>query len=197
VRDSTFANVVSEARRAMNRHQAVAAAGEWLGRANGDHLPLHPEVVSDVDLFEAHVAAARRASDAVTAITELRSALGLVRGVPFAGSGYAWADAESLSSTVTLLVVSAAADLAENCRRVGDGPGALWATAVGLGVLPGHEQLVALRLQTHADAGDLAGVRHEWATYERALAADRWHAEPSPRLVQLCRELLGSALAGR
>ena len=44
--------------------------------------------------------------------------------------------------------------------------------------------------------GDLAGVRGEWDSYERAVHADTWAAaEPSPKLVDLRRELLSPSLA--
>ena len=42
-------------------------------------------------------------------------------------------------------------------------------------------------------AGDLAGVRQEWESYERVLNADPWSdGEPAPKLVLLRRELLSS-----
>ena len=63
--------------------------------------------------------------------------------------------------------------------------------ATGLLVLPGHEELIALRMRAHAVRGDTAGVRLEWEQYERALAADSWSGdEPSPKLAALRRELL-------
>lgn len=189
VRASTFSNVVSEARRALGRCRPADADDDWLRRAAADHLHLHPAVISDVALLEARAAMARSLGDD-DAITVLRSAVELVRGVPFDGSGYAWPDAEGMTSRVTLVVVSAVADLAERYLVGGDVAGVFWATGVGLGVLPGHEELIALRMRAHAQAGDLAGVRHEWDLYERVLAADRWAADPSPRLVELRRDLL-------
>jgi len=58
-------------------------------------------------------------------------------------------------------------------------------------VLPGHEELIALRMRAYAQRGDLAGVRGEWEVYERALHADPWSsAEPSAKLVAVRRELL-------
>jgi hypothetical protein len=66
-----------------------------------------------------------------------------------------------------------------------------WATGKGLRVLPGHEELIALRMRAHARAGDLAGVRQEWESYERVLVADAWSdGEPAPKLLALRRELL-------
>ena len=79
---------------------------------------------------------------------------------------------------------------------VGDIDGVFWATGQGLKVLAGHEELIALRMRAHACRGDLAGVRSEWDSYERAINADSWsEAEPSPKLVGLRRELLSPSLA--
>ena len=76
---------------------------------------------------------------------------------------------------------------------LGDIEGVFWATAQGLKVLPGHEELIGLRMQAHARAGDLAGVRQEWETYERVLVADAWSdGEPAPKLLMLRRELLAA-----
>ena len=65
------------------------------------------------------------------------------------------------------------------------------ATGRGLRVLPGHEELIGLRMRAHARVGDLAGVRSEWESYERMINADPWSdGEPSPKLVDLRRQLL-------
>ena len=62
-------------------------------------------------------------------------------------------------------------------------------------MLPGHEELIALRMRAHAARGDLAGVRQEWQSYERALSADSFSAgDPAPKLAALRRELLLSSL---
>lgn len=195
VRDTTFANVVSEARRALSRHLAVGTGDDWLGKPRGEHLPLHIEVVSDADLVRAHTARATwfRSNDTSLdrAALELRSALDLVRGAPFIGSGYGWADAEASTSNLTLLAVGTALDLGEAELALGNVAGAFAATSVGLAVLPGHEELVALRLRTHASCRDSAGARHEWQMYLRSLVDDPWQSEPSPWLEELARDLLG------
>jgi hypothetical protein len=50
-------------------------------------------------------------------------------------------------------------------------------------------------MRAHAMHGDLAGVRQEWESYERALLSDSWNsAEPAPKLVALRRELLAPSL---
>jgi hypothetical protein len=66
-----------------------------------------------------------------------------------------------------------------------------WATGKGLAVLPGHEELIALRMRALAQQGDRAGVRHEWESYLRGLATDSWSSnEPAPKLQMLSAELL-------
>lgn len=189
VKDATFANVVSEARRAL----AAAAGGgvdEWIARTLTDALPLHDGVVSDADVLGARVrhAAGLSHRDAIEVLTP---GVELIGGMPFAGTGYLWCDAEGHASSLVLLAVDAAAQLAAHHLAVGDVDGVFWATGRGLSILNGHEELIALRMRAHAGRGDLAGVRGEWERYERSLLADPWAAaEPSPKLAMLRRELL-------
>jgi hypothetical protein len=192
VRDATFANVVSEARRAMARLVPPPEGEEWLGRTLTEVLPLHPAVIADVDLVRARLDQAR-VQPPDLAIQTLRPAVELIRDLPFTGTGYLWPDAEGITSNLVLLATSAAAELAAHFLSTGDVGGVFWATGQGLKVLPGHEELIALRMRAHAHAGDLSGVRLEWETYERALTADPWSdGEPAPKLVLLRRELLAS-----
>ncbi len=190
VRDATFANVVSDARRALARAVAPPAGEEWVARTLTEDLPLHVGVVTDAELLSARVEHARGLS-ALDAIEVLRPGLELVAGMPFAGTGYLWPDAEGITSSLVLLATGAAIELANHYLSLGDVAGVFWATGQGLKVLAGHEELIALRMRSQARNGDLAGVRHEWESYERALVADPWAAaEPSPKLVALRRELL-------
>jgi two-component SAPR family response regulator len=168
VRDATFSNVVSDARRAMARVSTPPAGQEWLGRTMNEDLPLHDLVVSDSELLEDRVAAAR-GLEAHAAIAVLRPGVELIQGMPFAGTSYLWPDAEGITSALVLLATSAAADLAAHYLAVGEIEGVFWATGRGLQVLAGHEELIALRMRAHAYRGDLAGVRSEWDSYERAL----------------------------
>ena len=192
VRDATFANVVSEARRAMARHVEPPLGEEWLGRTLTEVLPLHHEVVTDVDLVRARVERARRQPPEL-AVETLRPAVELIRDLPFAGTGFLWPDAEGITSNLVLLATGAAAELACRYLTVGNVDGVFWATGQGLKVLPGHEELIALRMRAHAEAGDLSGVRQEWECYERVLNADPWSdGEPAPKLVKLRRQLLST-----
>jgi hypothetical protein len=195
VQDATFSNVVSDARRAMAKVVTPPSGQEWLGRTMNEDLPLHDLVVSDAELLADRVAASR-GLDARQAITVLRPGVELIHGMPFAGTSYLWPDAEGITSALVLLATSAAADLATHYLAVNDIDGVFWATGQGLKVLAGHEELIALRMRAHAYRGDLAGVRNEWDSYERAVNADTWSAaEPSPKLIELRRELLSPSLA--
>jgi LysM domain len=195
VRDATFSNVVSDARRAMAKVVTPPPGQEWLGRTMNEDLPLHDLVVSDAELLADRVGAARGLG-ARAAIAVLRPGVELIHGMPFAGTSYLWPDAEGITSSLVLLATSAAADLAARYLSLGEIEGVFWATGQGLKVLAGHEELIALRMRAHAHHGDLAGVRSEWDSYERAIHADAWaSAEPSPKLVELRRELLSPSLA--
>ncbi len=125
------------------------------------------------------------------AIATLRPAVAMIRDMPFAGTSYLWPDAEGITSNLVLLAITAAAEFAGHALSLGDTDGVFWATGRGLQVLPGHEELIGLRMRAHARAGDLAGVRQEWESYERVLVADAWSdGEPAPKLLALRRELL-------
>jgi two-component SAPR family response regulator len=189
VSNASFSNVVSEARRALTRLASPPEGGDWVARTYAERLPLHPEVVLDADLVRRHLDRARRLPDP-DAIEELQRALALVRGAPYAGRSYLWPDAEALPSTLTLLVTTVAAELGRRLLDAGDLDGVFAATAVGLDVLPGHEELIALRLRAHAQRGDRSALHREYMSYEHAVLADPWDGEPSPALAALRRELL-------
>jgi DNA-binding SARP family transcriptional activator len=190
VRDATFANVVSEARRSLARLVEPPPGDEWVGRTMTEDLPLHDLVCTDVDLVEAALDAASLQPPA-QAIATLSPAVELIDGLPFEGTSYLWPDPEGITSNLVLLATSATAELAAHCLSIGDINGVFQATGRGLSVLPGHEELIGLRMQAHARAGDNAGVRQEWESYERVITSDPWSdGEPSPKLVDLRRQLL-------
>jgi two-component SAPR family response regulator len=190
VRDATFANVVSDARRNLARLEPPADGEEWVGRTLTEELPLHAAVVTDADLLNDRLRACRGLAPE-DAIAVLRPALSLIRDMPFSGTSYLWPDSEGITSQLTLLATSAATVLAGHYLTMGDTDGVFWSTGQGLKVLPGHEELIALRMRAHGRQGDLAGVRREWESYERVLHAEAWSdGEPSPKLVALRRELL-------
>ena len=190
VRDATFHNVVSEARRALARCVDPPEGEEWLGRTTNDELPLHPLVVTDAELVERALEHARDL-EPHDALEVLHPALDWVVGTPFEGTSYLWSDAEGIASDAIVTALS----LCETCARValsvGDVETAFEASARGLQVLPAHEGMVEIRMRAHAQVGDRAALRHEWQGYERAITADPWSdGEPSDRLVALRNELL-------
>ena len=149
VRDATFANVVSEARRAMARLVEPPVGEEWLGRTLTEVLPLHPGRRRR-RRPRAQPPRARPLQPPELAIETLRPAVELIRDLPFAGTGYLWPDAEGITSNLVLLATSAATELAGHYLSMGDVDGVFWATGQGLKVLPGHEELIALRMRAHA-----------------------------------------------
>lgn len=190
VRDATFANVVSDARRSLARAVPPADGEEWIGRTLTDHLPIHDGVITDAEVLQARLDASR-GRDAAGAIEVLLPGVALIRDQPFAGTDYLWPHAEGITSSLVLLATTAATELARHHLALGDVDGVFWATGQGLRVLPGHEELIGLRMRAHAQRGDLSGVRQEWEAYERAITADAWSdGEPSPKLLALRRELL-------
>lgn len=190
VRDATFANVVSEARRSLARLTEPPEGEEWVGRTMTDALPLHPLVLTDVDLIR-HALDAARLQPPALAIATLAPAVDLIAGMPFEGTSYLWPDSEGITSNLVLLATTATTELAAHCLSIGDIEGVFRATGRGLQVLPAHEELIGLRMEAHARAGDHAGVRQEWESYERVINADPWSdGEPAPKLVELRQRLL-------
>ena len=190
VRDATFANVVSDARRSLARHLPPPSGEEWVRRTLTEELVLHDGVATDADVIRAHVAHAR-GRPPQEAMTLLRPAVDLVRGVPFSTTGYLWPDTEGIASDFVLLATSVTAEYARLALEVGDTEAVFWATGLGLNVIAGQETLIGLRMEAHAGAGDLSGVRVEWESYERTLDGDPWSdGEPAPKLVALRRQLL-------
>ncbi len=190
VQDATFTNVVSDARRSLGRAVPLVDEGEWLSRTLTDALPLHRSMTTDGELLEFAINSVNNQDDA-DALASLHEALGMVRDLPFSGANYIWPDAEGITTRLTLLVMTAAVLAAELYLERGDTDGVFWATGQGLRVLPGHEELLALRMRAHALKGDLAAVRAEWSSHQRAVARDVWSdGATSPKLDDLCRELL-------
>lgn len=189
IRDGTFANIVCEARRRLGDAVVAPAGTEWIGRGVGDELPLHPHVITDADLLRTVLRSVHGNPDPL-GTQHLSEVLHLARGVPFEGTNYLWADAEGLTSELTMLIVQASAALARRHLDAGDIDGVFDATSVGLRVVPRHEELVAARLRAHHRNGDDAGVRQEWESYERALALDVFSSRPSTKLLAVRHELL-------
>lgn len=188
VQDATFSNITAAARRSLNAVVRPPEGDNWVGITLSDDLPLADGFVTDIDVLRDAVDWARRHPED-HGHERLRDALQLVRGVPFAGSTYTWSDGIGMSGEAATLVVRAATMMAEMSQELGDMGGVYWATAKGLLALPGHEELVAIRLRAHAEHGDRVAMRAEWESYRRAVANEWGDAEPSAKMMDLWRRL--------
>jgi LysM domain len=193
VADSTFHNVISDARRSMGRLLPLDEQADWISRHGGDRLDLHPSLCSDVELVRSRFEYARRA-EAAAASAAIAPALAMIRDLPLVGTDYLWAEAEAIASSLTHLCTSVATVAARHALSLGDADAVFAATAVGLRVLSGHDDLVSLRMEAHALQGNYAGVRNEYASYEKALIADPWFdGEASPKVLATRARLLAPA----
>ncbi len=188
VQDATFSNITAAARRSLNAVHVPPIDRPWVGITMSDDLPLAEGFVTDVDQLRSAVDWARRNPED-GGLERLRECLQLVRGVPFAGSTYTWSDGIGMSGEAATLVVRAATMMAEMCQELGDMGGVYWATSKGLLALPGHEELVAVRLRAHAEHGDRIAMRAEWESYRRVLATEWGDPQPSERMMDLWRNL--------
>lgn len=187
VKDSTFSNVVSEARRALNS-VSPRTEDEWIPRTFTDELPLAPGIVTDAEILD--VALQRFVSQPEENLAHLVEILSGVRNLPFAGADYAWADGEGITTSHVIKVVKAAVLVGEYAIARNDNDLLFMATERGLRVLPGHEELVSLRMKGHARCGNRTAIKCEWESYARAVEADSWAGvAPSPELEELAREL--------
>jgi len=187
VKDATFSNVVSEVRRSLNAGHPNQLE-DWIPRTFTDDLPLHHGVVTDAQLLD--VATKNFERDRDRFATDIVRQLIEVRNLPFSGADYGWADGEGITTSHVIKVVRAAVLVGEYAIEQGDDELLFMATERGLRVLPGHEQLVSLRMRGHARSGNRAAIKFEWESYARAVEADSWAgAEPSRELEELAREL--------
>ena len=144
VEDATFHTVLSELRRGLNSHGITDAA--W--RATKQRLALDPLIFTDAELFR-RVLLAIDDDDSelstIRALEELCGVLALVRGLPFAGEDYAWADAEGITSTFVWLVTRAVDTAAQLAKHLNDDAALLAAATAGLRMMPGDEHFSQLR----------------------------------------------------
>ena len=148
VEDATFNNVLSELRRTIR--DAVPGIGfEDTSLRRSISIPFG--ISTDVDeLEQARNNAYVLRTDA--AWGALHEAVARIRGLPFEGARYDWADAEGLTSHIVLKIMNACADLAEHYLEIGDVNGVYFATSQGLRALPGSEEMIELRSRAMINA---------------------------------------------
>ena len=140
VKDSTFHNVLSELRHGLG----ASGFPDGAGRMSKHRLFLDPRIVTDAeDLRDVLVAA--ESGQGGSSIRALQQSLHRVRGLPFSSVGYAWADAEGITSTLVWRVTRAVECVARVATAAGDRTALLDAIAAGLRMSPGDEQFLALQ----------------------------------------------------
>jgi hypothetical protein len=141
VEDSTFNNVVSELRRAIRE---AHPSTDFEIAHNRKKILVPTGIRTDVELLEEARSNVRR-DDSVENWWALHEAVSRVRGLPFEGANYDWADAEGLTSHIVLKIMNACADLAKYYLDTKDAEGVYFATSQGLRALPGNQEMLELR----------------------------------------------------
>ena len=187
IEDSTFNNVVSGIRKVINQN-----GQNLLERESNDVLKVGSQVITDVQILEAAMEKVKTKESDENFIM-LRSALDLVRDLPFAGEDFVWADTEGITSNVVLTVITGALMLSDFYLSRQDLNGVFWATGQGLKALRGHEELIALRMKAHAQQRNISGINSEWLAYERVrIADDRFLDREHNEIAKLRNSLLAS-----
>jgi DNA-binding SARP family transcriptional activator len=146
---------------------------------NGNYL-LHPDVWLDWTEFR-RLTAGSRADD-------MRAALAMVRGEPFAGSYYWWIDIPLLE-TVRAEIVDAAETLGEFELATGSSRAAARAARSGLAAEVSAEQLWRLLMRAEHATGNAAGVAEAWRNCLDAIEDIAPGGEPHPDTDALYRQL--------
>ena len=146
VKDATFHNVLSELRHGLSTAGLVHAAG----RVGKHRLFLDERIITDADCLREHLLIAETSSS-VSAIQKLRGMLSRVEGLPFSSVGYAWADAEGITSTLVWRVTRSVELVARFAAAHGDRTMLLDAVAAGLRMCPGDEHFLALQDATQQE----------------------------------------------
>ena len=189
VQDATFSNVVSDLRRSLNSSIGAMENEEWIPRTFTNQMILNEKVVTDAFIIEKFL---KLYIDNPSELNRqhLEESLSFVRDLPFAGMNYAWADAEGITTSHVITTLQAAVLLGEYAISVHDTETLFYVTEKGLRVLPGHEELVALRMKGHSKSGNRSAIKLEWEAYARAVEADAWAGgAPSSHLEELAKSL--------
>jgi DNA-binding SARP family transcriptional activator len=185
-------------------NSTVSYARTRLGKApdGSHHLPVVIDgtnyrvgatVQSDAEALRQYVSAAEFATPA-NAVELLRSALSLVRGLPFAetAGGYEWAHAEGIITELTSLIADASHRLATLALDAGDASLARWAANQGLLASPGYEVLYRDLMLAFALEGNRSGIETSMQELRRVLDVDEDHDQLQTETRELYEELVGS-----
>ena len=185
IEDSTFNNVVSGVRRAINQN-----GKNLLAKEGNDVFRIGSEVITDFEILQTAIEKVKL-NGGNEDFLALRGALELVRDLPFAGENFIWADTEGITSNVVLTIISGALLLSDFYMSQQDLSGVFWATGQGLKALRGHEALISIRMKAHAQERNISGINSEWLAYERLrIAEDQFLDRESNEIAKLRDSLL-------
>ena len=153
---------------------------EYVIHAGNGHYLLHPDVELDWTQFRRLVASGRA--------DDLRAAVGLITGQPFAGSYHWWIDIPLLE-TVRAELVDAAETLSEFELATGSPRAAARAARTGLLAESSAEQLWRAVMRAEHAAGNLAGVTEAWRRCLDAIEDIAPGGEPHSETEALYRQL--------
>jgi hypothetical protein len=140
VKDATFHNVLSELRHGLSS----VGLPEGARRVTKQRLFLDERISTDADVLREMLLNAESSAD-VGPIRYLRETLSMVQGLPFGSMGYAWADAEGITSTLVWRVTRAVELVARFAAAAGDRTALLEAVSAGLRMSPGDEEFLNLQ----------------------------------------------------
>lgn len=153
VADATFSTVISSMRRGLGAIDNTISATEWAPPTYSDELLLNNRITTDECLIADSL---REFRSDPRASAELLTYLPWVRDVPFAGTGYSWADLDGTTTRLVILALTASREVATWAVESNDMEALNIAISAGLRVMPGDEELLRLQssfLQTVREAG--------------------------------------------
>lgn len=174
--------LIGRTRRQLGR---AADGREWVEHYGHGRYALHRDARLDWTEFDHHAGQGMAAHDA----GQLRRALTMVRGEPFADCCYWWLDL-ALVERVRQRIVAAAMTLAEWELDEGSPAAAARSARAGLAADCGSEQLWQLLMRAEHAAGNLTAVREAWNRCLAAVAELAVSQQPQPSTEQLFRALM-------
>ncbi len=180
----------------MSRLRSWLGAGSdgeaYLPDAYTGRIQLHPAVSSDWQRLQILTAAGvNRATD-----QSLRAALELVRGAPLADAAPGqWHWAEMLRTDMISCVRDIGAELADRALLAGDVDLARWAASRALVAAPGDELLLAARIRTEHQAGNVAET--ERLSLQLAAQARNLGVDLDPETVTLLQRVMEGRVRAR
>lgn len=145
VSDSSFATIVSDARRGLSEVCPGTDPREWMPPTFSDEMPLSQLVVCDADLLQSALTKFRREPAAYCGL--VLHHLDSVRDLPFAGTNYRWPDLDGTTTRLVMLVLTAVNEVVEHSLQSDDARAAMRALSAGLRMMPGDDTLVRLQKQ--------------------------------------------------